>query len=452
MLDFTTDITQDELFQAHGVEGWIDLRTKFPDLFADEADEQERFAEQQPEPKAATNGSGRGEQRSSAEIKYVLTRDIKQAVHGHELAVLKGIGINWTGTRRHIDCPYADDGSKSDWRWDERKNVAHCTCIGNRPSDKKAHDIFAVVMVMTGVDFEAAKIRVAELIGRPDLIKTKGGDGGRMYQKTDADSLLSPPAGNRDDNIVRIYLGGRLGVEPDAVPHPITPVAGHRSLAYFDPPATKGGKPKLVESPPCAVFGQVGVDGRRHAHRIYLAPDATGKADLGTGPNGEPRDPKKSAKVADGDNTAGRFAVWGNPETATLEIAFEGIETPTAAALAMRPEIDAGQVLVVSGISANGLEAFQPWPATKDLIVGADRDEGAKPDGRDRDRRGERAARTLCMRHKDKIRCGIALPGAPQSRFTCSTASTGSWARRALSPGHSSTWSDCRPVGSISPA
>src|SRR5262249_12754251 len=46
-------------------------------------------------------------------------------------------------------------------------------------------------------------------------------------------------------------------------------------------------------------------------------------------------------------------------------------------------------------------------------IVGADRDEGTKPDGRERDRRGERAARKLCMQHHQTIRCGIALPGVP---------------------------------------
>ena len=408
MLDFNTGITQDEVFQENGVEGWIDLRAKFPNLFLDEADEQERGAEQQPEPKVATNDPGRSGQRSASGERYVKTSAVKQAVHGRELDVLHRLGIDWTGSRGHIDCPYPRHGGASDWRWAEDKQRAFCSCMG-KAGEKKAHTIFDVVMHRIGADFDTAKIHVAELIGRSDLIKTKGGGG--AYQKTDAESLLSPPAENRDDDIVWNYLAGRLGVEPDAVPRPRTAVAGHRSLAYFDPPATKGGKPKLVESTPCAVFGQVGRDGRRHAHRIYTGPDGRGKADLGTGPNGEPRDPKKSAKVAEGDNTAGRVVLWGNPDTATLVIALEGIETAAAAALAMRPEIEAGEVLVVSGISANGLEAFQPWPATKQLIVGADRDEGIKPDGRERDRRGERAARTLCMRHNGTIRCGIALPG-----------------------------------------
>src|SRR5262249_43640713 len=145
----------------------------------------------------------------------------------------------------------------------------------------------------------------------------------------------------------------------------------------------------------------------------YLAADGSGKADLGIGPAGKPRDAKKSARAIEGDSTAGRAVLWGIPDTATLEIGFEGIETACAVALAFRSEIDAGRVLVVAGISATGLEAFQPWPVCTDLIVGADRDEGVKPDGRERDRRGERAARTLCMRHRETIRCGIAMPGVP---------------------------------------
>jgi hypothetical protein len=112
----------------------------------------------------------------TAAPRYVTTADIQPAVKGQEVGVLRGLGIDWTGSRGHIDCPYPDHGGKSDWRWDDKKGLAFCTCIGKRPGEKKADTIFDVVMNRLGVDFDEAKVYVAELIRRPDLIKTKGGD------------------------------------------------------------------------------------------------------------------------------------------------------------------------------------------------------------------------------------------------------------------------------------
>ena len=64
------------------------------------------------------------------------------------------------------------------------------------------------------------------------------------------------------------------------------------------------------------MFGTVAADGRTHAHRIYLAPGGAGKADLGSGPDGQPRDPKKSARIIGDDNTSGCSVLWGDPERA----------------------------------------------------------------------------------------------------------------------------------------
>ena len=56
------------------------------------------------------------------------------------------------------------------------------------------HDIFRVVGVKEDLDFKATKMRVAEIIGRPDLIvKVKG----QKYQRTDAAALLSPLSESR---------------------------------------------------------------------------------------------------------------------------------------------------------------------------------------------------------------------------------------------------------------
>lgn len=412
MLDLNDAIDQDQLFQAFGVEDSIALFIHYPMFCAPAEDEVVTLPNDAPRLRSREMVM-RGDLGGSSR-EYVKTADIQSAVQGKEWSVLQHLGIEWNGQRGHITCPYPDHGGEADWRWDDKEKLAFCSCIGKRPGEKKAHNIFNVLEVMLGVDFDAAKVCVAQLLRRPDLVKTANGE---RYQKTDPESLLNPPATNRDDTLVWSYLGHRLKIDPRHVLHPRTPVAGHLRLAYFDPPAKEGGKPKLVGTAPCAVFGQIDRDNRRHAHRIYLKPDGRGKADFGIDADGQRREAKKSAKKGEGERTTGRGVVWGDPATAALTVSCEGIETGTAIAVALRPEIDNGEVVVVACISAVGLEAFHPWPATTAMIVAADRDEGRKPDGRERDRRGELAARTLCMRQKDAVRCDIALPGVPGEKI-----------------------------------
>ncbi len=152
-----------------------------------------------------------------------------------------------------------------------------------------------------------------------------------------------------------------------------------------------------------------------HAHRIYVAPGGAGKADLGTGPNGKPRDPKKSAKApVDGASTAGRSVVWGNAEKAPHVIVTEGIETGAAVAHAFRREIEAGEIAVAAAISAGGVAAWQVWPATKRVTIAADRDEKIKPSRPAPSKAGEKAAREFGMRRQDEgsaVEVRIALPG-----------------------------------------
>ncbi|WP_147041171.1 toprim domain-containing protein, partial [Skermanella aerolata] len=335
--------------------------------------------------------------------RYVRTDPIKEAVAGHELDVLSAIGIDWRGGRGHINCPYPDHGGKDDWRWDDSKACAFCTCIGKRPDEGGSHSIFDVVSAREGIDFEKAKVRVAEIIGCTDLIEEGGG--GPRGQKQDAASLLSAPAENRDDALPRKYLAFRLGIEPAAMLMPTTKTVGIKALGYFDLPDAAGAKPKLVGMFPCAVFETIDAMGRRHAFRIYVAPDGQGKADL------DGRDPKKSVRASDGVSTAGRSVLWGDPATAPHIIVCEGIETGAAVAVAMRTEIEAGKVVVAAAISASGIEAFQPWPATKHITVAADRDEKrtlSKPASR----RGEKAARNFGAKLHDRVSVAIAMPGA----------------------------------------
>jgi len=345
-----------------------------------------------------------------SEVRYISTTAIKQAVKGHELAVLAALDIDWGPGCGHVRCPYPDHGGDADWRWDEGKCCAFCTCIGKRAGEKKSHSIFDVVALKEGIDFEAAKIRVAQIIGRSDLIKTKGD--GERHQATDPESLLNPPPDNRKDDLAWIYLLYRLGVDPDRLPRPRTRVTGIKALGYFDSPpqGKKTDKPILVAMTPCAVFEQVDRNGKIHAHRIYLAEGGFGKADLGINANGKERNPKKSAKKIVEEDTSGRSVLWGDPATATVAIICEGIETTAAIALAFRAEIEAGQILIVACISAAGIENFKPWPATKSVIVASDRDEAPKHDGRPPSCRGERAARVFGIRHHPDFAEDVALP------------------------------------------
>ena len=337
----------------------------------------------------------------------VGTRAIQSAVRGREEAVLDALGINWRDGKPHIQCPFPDhdDGSPS-WRFVQSKARAYCSCIEGSAS------VFDIVMKMRGCDFEAAKLFVAETIGRQDLIKEQRPKEQR-FVSSDAASLLNPPDDLRDDSLIGEYMAFRLGIDKNEAPMPDTPIAGWSALPYFDPPSSgrRNAKPLHVGDFPCAVFGQIDVDGLRHAHRIYLAKNGAGKAELGNTASGYPRNPKKSAKVLGNDTMIGRCALWGDPTRAPRIIVAEGIETAFAIADAFSKDTRAGNVVVAAAVSATGIEAFQPWPATKRITVAADRDEGEKENGKPGSRRGEHAARKLGLRLHERLKVDIALPG-----------------------------------------
>jgi hypothetical protein len=109
---------------------------------------------------------------------FVATAEICAAVKGRETEVLDALNIPWRDGKPHNRCPYPDHLDESpSWRWDLRKARAYCTCHA------RGHSALDVIMNVGGVDFETAKIRAAELIKRPDLIrerrtrKRKGGGG-----------------------------------------------------------------------------------------------------------------------------------------------------------------------------------------------------------------------------------------------------------------------------------
>jgi hypothetical protein len=110
--------------------------------------------------------------------RFVTTHGIRVAVRGHETDILDQLGIEWERpkARPHINCPYRDHADNNpSWRWDTRKRKAFCTC--------GARDVLGVLMGVEGIEFDPAKIRAAELLDRPDLIresrthKRRGGEG-----------------------------------------------------------------------------------------------------------------------------------------------------------------------------------------------------------------------------------------------------------------------------------
>lgn len=339
-------------------------------------------------------------------VSYVKTTDAKAALSGHETLVLAALGIDWRRGHPHVDCPYPSHGGKSDWRWDELKARAFCTCITG------ADSIFDVVGKVEEVTFDDAKVRACEMIGRSDLVKTKGGGKG---QKTDPATLLAPPLALQAPELPRAYLASRLGLDPADVPMPSTRAVGWAALPYVETVADGSTEFNEVARPPCVVFETAAADGRRHAHRVYTAPDGQGKADIGIAPDGQARDPKKSASVPKGGpSTAGCSVLWGDPTKAEHVLLGEGVETMAAVACAFRREIAAGTVVIAAAITAGGVEAFQPWPATRRISVAGDRDEMPKPGKSEATRRGEEAARKLGLREhaRDGVKVLIALPGA----------------------------------------
>jgi hypothetical protein len=219
---------------------------------------------------------------------FVPTGAIQHAVVGREEEILAALSICWTGGSNHIHCPYpTHTDNHPSWRRDAAIRCAFCTCT-------KSDSIFDVVCKMKEVSFEAAKIIVTEIIGRPDLIEAPKE---RRFCRSDAASLLNPDPDNRNDELVWVYLGHRLGIEPAMVPRPTTEVVGVNSLPYFDAPHARGRKRVFVGDFLAAIFETVDREDRRHAHRIYLG--GVGKAEIGVTASGEQREPKKSAKKSE---------------------------------------------------------------------------------------------------------------------------------------------------------
>src|SRR6266568_2837700 len=104
----------------------------------------------------------------STATRYVSTAAIGAALKGHETNILAALGISSQPRRPHVQCPYpAHPDTHPSWRWDRKKARAYCTCIDG------SHSVLDVLVCVERIDFEAAKVRAAELLGRHDLIRER---------------------------------------------------------------------------------------------------------------------------------------------------------------------------------------------------------------------------------------------------------------------------------------
>ena len=339
--------------------------------------------------------------------RWITTRAIQEAVRGRETEVLEALGIAWEECGQHLSCPYpdhADENPSPALGREEGQGLLHL----HRP----LASIFDVVMRLEGLDVEPAKLRVAELLGRHDLIKARAGE---RHQPMDAASLLRPPADQRDRShgAAAILPSGSTSALIE-VPMPSTPVIGWRALAYYDAPAKKGGQPKLVGHYPGAVFGTL-APGRAPPRRIgsMCNPTARARPSSACRTDGRPRDAKKSATLKEGQNAAGCVVLWGDPAKAPHLVLGEGIETAAALALARQPEIEAGEVAVAAALSTAGHRLI-PAPGRRPAgsPIAAHRDEDRPADDRGL-KAGERPRALSPLPIMSALMSGIVLPGEP---------------------------------------
>jgi putative DNA primase/helicase len=329
-----------------------------------------------------------------ASTPYVDADPIKKAADGRETEVIDALGIPWRSGHPHILCPYPSHADHNpSWRWDKAEARAFCSCTGGQ-----AESVFDVVMKIEGIDFLHARLRVAEILRLDDLVKTGSAVHNGAWH-------LNPPASVRDDDLVRAYVAHRLGVPAADVLMPTTPVAGWKSLGYYD------SKTDHVGDYPCAVFGLVNPEGRVHAHRIYVQPGGGGKAKLPKRADGSERDIKKAVYLPKPDHIDGRCVVWGDASKAKTFIVGEGIETMAAVAQAYRVEIEQGDIVVVAACSTAWLKSWRTWPAAKRVVIAADRDEDRPRDDAGY-KAGAKAAKKLAAGlAKTGVQVAIALPG-----------------------------------------
>jgi hypothetical protein len=175
---------------------------------------------------------------SGTDDRYVFAKDIQTAVKGREIEILDKLGIRWRDGKPHIHCPYRDhtDNNPS-WKWDQQKSRAICTCTNS-------DSIVDVVIKVENLDFGRAKIRVAELLGRSDLIRE------RRSKKRGGVSTVSPAQHYNSATSAGCRLADYAAAK--RLPIEFLMSLGIREISYLGSPALRipyfesgGGEPSI---------------------------------------------------------------------------------------------------------------------------------------------------------------------------------------------------------------
>ena len=191
---------------------------------------------------------------------------------------------------------------------------------------------------------------------------------------------------------------------------PSTPVVGWREL-----PTTirrrRRETSRLVGRHPCVVFGTVAPDGRRHAHRIYVAPTAPAKPssalarmDVRAIRRSRPLRPRVRAPPA--------ASCSGAIRRRRHTCCSRRVSRPRLPSRShTRPRSRPARSLVPRPCrpAASGLRALAGDPR---VTIAADRDEARPQDDRGF-KAGEKAARAFALAHHERLEVRIALPGDP---------------------------------------
>lgn len=292
--------------------------------------------------------------------RYVRTDDARRMVQGREAEIVRALGVPWDGRSDHIHCPYRNHEDRHpSWRLMDDGHAV-CTCRHGRP-----HSVFDVIMEMEGSDFDAAKMRAAEIVGalaaraKPNG-KANGHD--RKLQSVDQKTAREvayikqhclPAYGT----LVETYLRSR-GLE---LPADCADIQFHPDLTDY---GGKIGRPAMIAVIRDPVTGQE----TGGIWRTYLQDDGCGKAaDM------------RSAKMGLGPVAGGAVMLMPMGADGTLGVA-EGQETALAAAMIFG-------VPVWAGLFAGNMRKLAFPRGLKKLFIFADRGEVGQSAAEDLGRR-----------------------------------------------------------------
>ena len=298
---------------------------------------------------------------------------------GHETDVLKALDIGGrTAPRTYVPLSRSR-GSRTHRGAGTSEGRAYCTCIRGAALDLRCRH------AGRGHRLRGGQAAGRQILGRHDLIETKGESNGwtqpACCSRRPSSATTARRAGTRP-------IGSAWRRSRCRCRRPRSSAGAQ--LAYYDPPARKGGKPRLVGHHPCVVFETVAPDGRRHAHRIYVALDGRRQGRARRRPRRPTARPEEVGAPEGGPERRRLRRALGRPGDGTAP-AGRGRhrDRRPRSRSRTRPRSRPASSRSPRPCRRSGIRAFVPWPATRRITIAADRDEDRPPD--DRGYQGRRA-------------------------------------------------------------